>query len=338
MAPGQLVGAGRYTLIRMLASGGSCLIWLARDERLGNIVALKFLQPHLEADLNMRQELRKEAVQNRSLSHQNIVHLYDLFESSNEASFLVMEYVEGASLHTMRLEREIQTFSWEDLRPIALQLCSALDHAHGMQIIHRDLKPANVMVDIQGRVRLADLGISASLNDAYTELLGLRDNRGTMTFMSPQQHKGELPAVSDDIYALGATIYELLCGVPPFHSGDIQHQLQAVPPQPIEARLTERDLSCDTPTEVRQMILDCLHKNPAVRPATVRAVAHIIAPQSASEPLFITPPPTNVARTAGLSPAPAPRARFSREFYIVILILGALLVIAAVTLWTVLKQ
>ena len=338
MTPGQLVGAGRYTLMRMLATGGSCLIWLARDERLGNIVALKFLQPHLDADINMRQELRKEAVQNRSLSHQNIVHLYDLFESPNEASFLVMEYVEGASLHTMRLEREPQIFSWEDLRPISLQLCSALDHAHGMQIIHRDLKPANIMVDIQGRVRLADLGISASLNDAYTELLGLRDSRGTMTFMSPQQLEGELSSVSDDIYALGATLYELLCGVPPFHSGDIQHQLQAVPPQPIEARLTERNLPCDTPAEVRQMIMNCLHKDPVVRPATVRAVAHIIAPQSASEPLFITPPPTNVARTAGLGTAQVPRARFSREFYIVILVLCALLVIAAITLWTVLKQ
>jgi serine/threonine protein kinase len=338
MAAGQLVGSGRYTLIRMLALGGSCLIWLARDERLGNIVALKFLQPHFTDDLNMRLELRKEAVQNRSLSHQNIVHLYDLFESPNEAPFLVMEYVEGASLHTMRLESQNQAFSWEKLRPIVLQLCSALDHAHGMQIIHRDLKPANIMVDTQGRVRLADLGISASLNDAYTDLLGLRDNRGTMTFMSPQQLEGKLPSVSDDIYALGATVYELLCGVPPFHSGDIQHQLQEVTPQPIEARLKEKNMPCDIPVEVSQMIMNCLHKDPAIRPASIRAVAHVIAPQSASEPLFITPPPTNVTRTAGLGTASIPRARFSKEFYVVILILCALLVIAAITLWTVLKQ
>ena len=105
LVPGQLVGAGRYTLLWMLAAGGSCLIWLARDERLGGTVALKFLQPHFAADPNMRQELRKEAVQSRRLSHQNIVHLYDLFESPSEDPFLVMEYVEGASLHTMRGER-----------------------------------------------------------------------------------------------------------------------------------------------------------------------------------------------------------------------------------------
>jgi len=337
LAPGQLVGAGRYSLQRMLAAGGSCLIWLARDERLGNIVALKFLQPHLETDPNMRQELHKEAIQNRCLSHQNIVHLYDLFESPSEAPFLVMEYVEGASLHIMRLERSSQVFSWEDLRPIVLQLCSALDHAHGMQIIHRDLKPANIMVDTQGRVRLADLGISASLNDAYTELLGLRDNRGTVTFMSPQQLEGESPQVSDDIYALGATLYELLCGVPPFHTGDIQHQLQVVPPQPIEARLTERNLPSDAPREITQMIMNCLNKNPEVRPASVRAVAHIIAPESSTQPLFITPPPTNVERTAGVATARIPRSRFSREFYIVMIALGALLLVAGLTLYTVMK-
>ena len=91
----------------MLAAGGSCLIWLARDERLGGTVALKFLQPHLAGDPHMQQELRQEAVQCRRLSHQNIVQLYDLYEAPGEDSFLVMEFVEGASLHTLRLERPV---------------------------------------------------------------------------------------------------------------------------------------------------------------------------------------------------------------------------------------
>lgn len=331
--PGQLVGGGRYTLLWMLAAGGSCLIWLARDERLGGTVALKFLQPHLAADLHMRRELREEAVQCRRLSHQNIVHLYDLYEAPGEDSFLVMEYVEGASLHTLRRERPATVFTWADLRPIILQLCSALDHAHAEAVIHRDLKPANIMVDRAGRVRLADLGISASLNDTYTELLGMRDTRGTITFMSPQQHEGEPPQISDDIYALGATMYELLCGVPPFHTGDIQHQLQAVFPQPIPARLRELQLSCDTPAEVQEMILNCLHKDPAVRPASARAVAQVIAPEALTQPLFITPPPTKGHLTPSVR-----RARFSREFYIVILALSVLLTVALVTLWIMLSR
>ena len=128
--PGQLVGAGRYSLLWMLAMGGTCTIWLARDERIGDTVALKFLKPEYATDSNMHRELRQEAIQNRHLTHQNIVQLYDIFESPSETPFLVMEYVEGASLHTMRIERKNQVFIWADLRPITLQLCSALDHAH----------------------------------------------------------------------------------------------------------------------------------------------------------------------------------------------------------------
>lgn len=331
------MGGGRYTLLWMLAAGGSCLIWLARDERLGGTVALKFLQPHLAGDPLMRQELRKEAVHCRRLSHQNIVHLYDLYEAPGEDSFLVMEYVEGASLHTLRMECERGVFTWTDLRPIVLQICSALDHAHAESVIHRDLKPANIMVDKAGRVRLADLGISASLNDAYTELLGMRDTRGTVTFMSPQQHEGEPPQVSDDIYALGATLYELLCGVPPFHTGDIQHQLQVVPPQPVEARLREQHLPCDTPPAVQEMILNCLHKDPAVRPSSVRVVAQTIAPEAMNQPMFITPPPTAM-RAAPVPTGRVSRPRFSREFYLVMLALGALLAVALVTLWIVVRR
>ena len=336
--PGQLVGGGRYTLLWMLAAGGSCLIWLARDERLGGTVALKFLQPHLAGDPHMRQELRQEAVQCRRLSHQNIVQLYDLYEAPGEDSFLVMEFVEGASLHTLRLERAATVFTWADLRPIILQLCSALDHAHAEAVIHRDLKPANIMVDQAGRVRLADLGISAFLDDPYTELLGMRDTRGTVTFMSPQQHEGEPPQVSDDIYALGATLYELLCGVPPFHTGDIQHQLQAVPPQPIEARLKEKQLPCDTPVPVQEMIMKCLNKDPAIRPVSVRALAQVIAPEVITQPLFLTPPPTATRSAPAHTGKRGTRGRFSKEFYIVMLVLGALLVIAIITLWMVLAK
>jgi serine/threonine protein kinase len=185
---------------------------------------------------------------------------------------------------------------------------------------------------------LADLGISASLDDPYTELLGMRDTRGTVTFMSPQQHEGEPPQVSDDIYALGATLYELLCGVPPFHTGDIQHQLQAVPPQPIEARLKEKQLPCDTPVPVQEMIMKCLNKDPAIRPVSVRALAQVIAPEVVTQPLFLTPTPTATPSAPAHIGQRASRGHFSKEFYIVMLVLGALLLIAIITLWMVLAK
>ena len=338
LVPGQLVGGGRYTLLWMLATGGSCVIWLARDERLGDTVALKFLRQELAHDQHLQQELRKEATQNRRLTHQNIVQLYDIFEAPGETPFLVMEYVEGASLHTMRKERPGQVFSWGDLRPVVLQLCSALDHAHTEQIIHRDLKPANIMIDTKGRVKLADLGIAATMDDAYTELLGLRDNRGTVTFMSPQQMEGEPPDVSDDIYALGATIYELLAGVPPFHMGDLSHQLQEVPPQPLMARFREMGIESDLPTRIADMIMRCLHKNAALRPESIRAIAVEIDANVISQPLFITAPPVKTGRPTGVKTASAPRRRFSPEFYIVMMVLVALLVLAAFTLILTLRK
>ena len=338
LVPGQLVGAGRYTLLWMLAAGGSCVIWLARDERLGGTVALKFLRQELAHDPHLRQELRKEASQNRRLTHQNIVQLYDIFEAPNEAPFLVMEYVEGASLHTLRKDKPGQIFTWIALRPVVLQLCSALDHAHTEQLIHRDLKPANIMVDTKGRVKLADLGIAATLDDAYTELLGLRDNRGTVTFMSPQQMEGEPPDVTDDIYALGATLYELLAGVPPFHTGDLSHQLQTVPPQPLEARFREQKIESDLPPDIARMIMSCLDKDPANRPESVRAVAQAIDANVISQPLFITSPPIKTSRPTGVQTASATRRRFSPEFYIVMVVLAALLLLAAFTLILTLRK
>jgi serine/threonine protein kinase len=186
-------------------------------------------------------------------------------------------------------------------------------------------------------VKLADFGISASLADAYVELLGQRDTRGTVTFMSPQQMDGELPAVADDLYALGSTLYELLTGEPPFHTGDLSHQVQAVLPQPIAARLREKQIESDTPEPIAQLIINCLEKDPSKRPASIRAIAHAVDPVAATQPLFITPPPAT-ARPTGRKTAPSPRRRFSAEFYIVMTLMAALLVIAAVTLWIVLRK
>jgi len=140
---------------------------------------------------------------------------------------------------------------------------------------------------------------------------------------------GEPPQVSDDIYALGATLYELLCGVPPFHAGDNSHQLQTVPPQPIEARLREKNIECDVPPNIAQMIMNCLDKDPAVRPESIRAIAQTIDAHAAAQPLFITPPPARTSRPTGVRTATTFRRRFSVEFYIV---LAVLLIIAAFTL------
>lgn len=332
LQPNQIVGGGRYTLLWLLGEGGTCSVWSAQDERLGETIALKFLQPRAGSDPRLLAELRKEALRSRRLAHQNIVQLYDLHESPGELPFMIMEYVEGESLHTARVLNQNQFLTWDFLKPLTLQLCHALEHAHGEGLVHRDLKPANVMVDKRGRVKLADFGISAAVNDVYAQFLGLRDTRGTVTFMSPQQMDGDPASPSDDIYALGATLYELLTSRAPFFSGDINHQVQNVPPQPVQACQKELGIENPIPPNVASLIMACLSKNTAERPPTAWDVAKYIDPNIGDPIITVRYQPDAAVITA------ASQSRgFSREFYIVIGILALLLVLACVILFFVWK-
>ena len=333
--PSQIVGGGRYTLRWLLGEGSQCTVWQAQDERLNETVALKFLSPEAGTDARMLQELRKEALRARRLAHQNIVQLYDLHEAPDELPFMIMEFVDGGSLHTLRVQSETQHLRWEDfIKPITLQLCHALEHAHSEGFVHRDLKPANVMVDSRGRAKLTDFGISAAINDVYTQVLGLRDTRGTVTFMSPQQMDGDPPNPTDDIYALGATLYELLTSRAPFFTGDIAHQVRQVPPQPIQACQQELKIDNPIPPNVAALIMACLRKNPAERPQTAWEVARHIDP-SIGDPLItlrIEPAPNEAAGSRS-----AVKKGLSWEFYIVMVILLVLLIMACATLYYVSK-
>lgn len=334
--PNQIVGNGRYTLRWLLGEGGKCMVWQAQDERLNETVALKFLSPEAGADPRMLHELRKEALRARRLAHQNIVQLYDMYEAPDELPFMIMEFVDGGSLHTRRAQAKPQILRWEEfLKPLTLQLCHALEHAHSESLVHRDLKPANVMVDSRGRAKLADFGISAAVNDAYTTILGLRDTRGTVTFMSPQQMDGEPPHPTDDVYALGATLYELLTSRAPFFTGDIAHQVRQVPPQPIQACQQELKIDNPIPPNVSALIMACLRKNPAERPPSAWEVAKHIDP-TIGDPLVTI----RVEHAAPMPTAPQGRANsptFSREFYIVMAILVVLLGMACAILYYVTK-
>ena len=332
----QIVGGGRYVLRWLLGEGGKCMVWQAQDERLNETVALKFLSPEAGADPRMLQELRKEALRARRLAHQNIVQLYDIYEAPDELPFMIMEFVDGGSLHTLRVQSETQFLCWDDyIKPITLQLCHALEHAHSEGSIHRDLKPANVMVDSRGRAKLTDFGISATVNDIYTRVLGMRDTRGTVTFMSPQQMDGEPAHPTDDIYALGATLYELLASRAPFFNGDIGHQVRQVPPQPIQACQKELKIENPVPPNVAALIMACLRKNPAERPQSAWEVAKYIDP-SIGDPL-VTIRVERAPVEGSSAQLPAERKGYSWEFYVVMAVLLVLLVLACVILYYVSK-
>ncbi len=326
LVPGQLTGSGRYNLLWMLGKGGSCMVWLAQDERLNAVVALKFLLPETSADPQLLKELRIEAMRSRPLAHPNIVQLYDLYEAPDERPFLIMEHVDGSSLHTLRMQQPNQILTWEFLKPVALQICQALDYAHSEGLVHRDLKPANLMIDRRGRLKLADFGISSAINDARARLFDIRDFRGTATFMSPQQMDGEPPQVTDDIYAFGATLYELLASRPPFFAGNIEEQVRTLHPQPIQAALQELGKHNHVPPYVGSLIQACLRKDPSERPQSVQELMTNIGG------LTSVPDSTTSGTRRNATGRNETGNRFTREFVIVMGCLLILLLLAVITL------
>lgn len=276
LKPGQKIGAGRYTLIRILGKGGMGVVWLARDERLQEELALKFLAGEISHDKEALDDMRRETLKSRKLSHPNVIRIHDLFEGDGEAPFITMEYSDGKPLNMLKAEQEQRLFAWDVLKPLVQQLCSALDYAHSQRIIHRDLKPGNMILDAGGTLKLADFGLAASAADSLSRLSRDRGASGTPAYMSPQQMRGQAPQVSDDIYALGATLYELLTSKPPFFRGDIYRQVKEEPPTPLDERLSELELNNAIPDDVAALIMACLSKEPEQRPQSAAAVAQWI--------------------------------------------------------------
>jgi serine/threonine protein kinase len=290
----------RFYLKRSLGDGGSGIVWLAQDRVLEQEVALKFLLPHLFNDRAAVERLKHETRRNLKLSHPNIVRIHDFLQDANCAA-ITMEFVEGWSLAAMKLDKPHQIFSAEEIAPWVRELLDALDYAHNkVGIVHRDLKPGNLMVDCRGQIKITDFGLAGTLKKTTSrDFVDLRVV-GTEVYMSPEQWSGHPPAVADDIYSIGATLYELLTGKPPFYQGDIQQQVyEAVPPK-MNARLAElgvRDV--EIPARYEETVAACLEKHPADRPASVKEIAERLGlieveKKSAPEP---KPPP---------QPAPAP--------------------------------
>ena len=264
---------GRYVLEMELGVGGMGVVWRARDAELDEPVALKFLPEVVARDDAAVAELMAETRHARRLTHPNIVRIHQ-FEREGAMAAVSMEFVDGMTLTNLRLAQPGEVFAVETLAPFVAQLCAALDYAHGQaKIVHRDLKPANILVTRDRVVKVADFGIARSLSDTHTRLTEREgDTSGTLVYMSPQQLSGEDPAASDDIYALGATLYELLTGKPPFHTGDVAWQIRETAPKPVKERLASLGLA-PVPAEWADTIQACLAKEPQDRPRAAGEVA-----------------------------------------------------------------
>lgn len=272
-ASGQVV-FGRYRLVRVLGRGGMGTVWLARDEELERDVALKFLPDLMVQDRSRLDQLKDEAKRCLELTHPHIVRIYD-FIHDQRSGCVSMEYVDGETLSHLRAEKEQKVFEPHELAGWIAQLCDALNYAHNhAKVIHRDLKPANLMVNQRGELKITDFGIARSLADTASQLTREESRSGTLVYMSPQQLGGNRGTHLDDIYSLGATIYELLTSKPPFYSGNIDRQIcERIAPS-IESRRKELDIDGTAiPQNWERTVGTCLAKDPLQRPQSATDIA-----------------------------------------------------------------
>jgi serine/threonine protein kinase len=259
---------GNFRILECLGSGGSGMIWKAEDLSLGRMVALKALRSELAADAEMSQRFRDEARALAKLSHANIASLYSLIED-DDGLFLVLEYVEGNTLAALLATSG--PLPLESAYALFHQVLDGVGHAHEMGVVHRDLKPANLMVDARGRVKVMDFGIARVVGAARTTHHGKLV--GTPEYMSPEQVRGEDATIRSDIYSLGALLFEMVTGQPPFRGSAsfelMRAQIEDAPPKP-------RALRPDLDARVAAAILRALAKRPTDRFATTRELQDVL--------------------------------------------------------------
>lgn len=276
----------RYRLNRVLGRGGMGVVWQADDLKLERPVALKFLPSLIGLDPTAVKELKTETRRGLELSHPNIVRIYDFVDDEDEAA-ISMEFVDGKTLSELRAATDHGVFSTEQVAKWLPGVCEALDYAHFQRkVVHRDLKPSNIMaMSMDETAKIADFGIARSISDTMQRLsisqLGIS---GTLPYMSPQQAMGERPAPTDDVYSLGATIYELLSGKPPFYRGDIPSQLTSKIPSTMLERREELEIKASDriPKEWEAVIAACLHKDPNLRPPSAGKLLELLGLRSST--------------------------------------------------------
>jgi eukaryotic-like serine/threonine-protein kinase len=269
----------RYELLDLLGKGGMGMVYRARDRRLGRIVAIKFLRG---ADPDATIRFLREARAQARIDHPHVCRVYEVGEIEGRA-YIAIQYVDGEPLHVaarqMPLEAKVAV-----LRDVAM----AIHEAHRLGIVHRDVKPANIMVERTQDERWVPIVTDFGLAREATVEIGLTASGaviGTPAYMSPEQARGNVDLVDrrSDVYGLGATLYELLTGRPPFRTSLLVELLAQVihddPPAP-------RGLVPSTPIDLEIIALQCLAKDPAQRYPSARALADDLGRYLGGEPIL----------------------------------------------------
>ena len=264
LTPGDVL-ANRYKIQRLLGRGGMGAVYLAHDEVLGDVVALKVISSAWATDeAAMIERFKREAAAARKVSSPNVIRIHDLGEARPGLLYLSMEYFQGRTLADVITARGLVPIA--DCLDYLGQICTGLAAAHDAGVIHRDLKPGNVLVGERNAVKIIDFGLAKATAHEGMTATGML--MGTPYYMSPEQVRGRRVDAASDIYSLGALAYHLVTGRPPF-SGEnaiavgFAH-LSETPAPP-------RQLRAETPEPLDATIVSALAKEPAGRPRTADA-------------------------------------------------------------------
>jgi eukaryotic-like serine/threonine-protein kinase len=261
----ETLAAGRYVIERELGHGGMATVYLARDHELGRPVAVKVLSAQLANDDAFRARFVRETRLAGRLAHPNIVRVYDAGEA-DARPYIVMEYVPGNSLaETGRLPaaRVVE---------LGVEACAGLQHAHDAGLVHRDVKPANLLLRDDGVLKIADFGIArAAESTRHTQAGTLL---GTAAYLAPEQIAGEDATAAADVYSLGAVLYELLTGRPPYAFASLGELAALQAGGAIEPVC---DLAPEVPPAVEAAIMHALARDPRFRTASAGDLAHELA-------------------------------------------------------------
>lgn len=253
---GQILG-NRYLLLEKIGGGGMAVVYKAKCTLLNRFVAIKVLRSEFTNDEEFVKRFKVEAQAVASLSHPNVVSIYDVGHQE-DIHYIVMEYVDGMTLK--EFINKHGAINWQDAVKITIQICSAIEHAHKNNIVHRDIKPHNILLTKEGIAKVTDFGIARAVTSSTITMVG--STIGSVHYFSPEQARGGFIDEKSDLYSLGIALYEMVTGKVPF-DGDtpvsvaLKH-IQEIPVEP-------HKLVPSLPYGVNEIIMKAIQKEQNVR-------------------------------------------------------------------------
>ncbi|MCH5185638.1 MAG: serine/threonine protein kinase, partial [Oscillospiraceae bacterium] len=265
---GKMLGM-RYQILEIIGSGGMAVVYKAKCHMLNRYVAVKALKSELKGDSEIVAKFKAESQAAASLSHQNIVSVFDVGEEDG-ISYIVMEYVEGVTLKEYIKKKGM--IPWREACGLAQQICTAIGHAHMNNIIHNDIKPHNILITPENTAKVTDFGIARAVSSVSADTMVVsRSAIGSVYYMSPEQDKGRFTDERSDIYSIGIVFYEMLTGRVPFDGDNhVMISLKKLEEEPNDVRIYNPDI----PERVSAVVMKAIAKESHARYQTADDMAN----------------------------------------------------------------